>query len=60
MFRVLVKRPAGEVYVYETGLKSREEAEYAMTEAMLKHDFLHTVYIELETQGEYCDNIQES
>lgn len=60
MFKVLVKRPAGEIYVYETGFKSREEAEYAMTEAMLKHDQMHTAYIELESEGEYADNIQES
>jgi hypothetical protein len=60
MYKVMVKRPTGEIYVYEHSIANREEAEYAMSEAAMGHDAHHKVYIEHELESEYADNIQES
>ncbi len=60
MYKVMVKRPTGEVYVYEHSIANREEAEYAMSEATISYDDKHKIYIEHEAEGEYGDNIQES
>lgn len=60
MYKVMVKRPDGGIYVYEHSIDNREEAEYAMTEAAMGHDSFHKVYIENELESEYGDNIQES
>jgi hypothetical protein len=60
MYKVQVQRPNGEVFTYEHSISHREEAEYAMSEAALSFDKTHKVYIELESESEYGDNIQES
>lgn len=60
MYKVLIRRPGGEVFTYESSIANREEAEYAMSEAAMKHDDKHKVYIEHEAESEYGDNIQES
>jgi hypothetical protein len=60
MYKVLVKRQDGSVFVYEHSIANREEAEYAMSEAALSFDNKHKIYIEHESESEFCDNIQES
>ena len=60
MYKVLVMRPNGDVFTYEHSISHREEAEYAMSEASLSFDNKHKIYIELESESEYVDNIQES
>lgn len=60
MYKVSIKCPEGKVFVYERHVASREEAEYAVSEAMIKYGSKHTVYIEHELESEFPENIEGS
>jgi hypothetical protein len=60
MYKITVQHSSGKAITYANCISSREEAEYAASEAFIEFGHKPSIYIEQDMELEYGDNIQES